>query len=56
MVCYVDAWWVSYTTGLYIADHNNILNRVLPTTDPKSHITQQVQKSSLMMAHRGGNM
>jgi hypothetical protein len=42
--------------GLHITDHNNILNRVLPTTDPDLHVTQQVQKSSLMMAHRCRNM
>jgi hypothetical protein len=49
MFCYVEAWYV-YTPGLHITYHNNILNRVLPAIDPNSHVTQQIQKSSLMMA------
>jgi hypothetical protein len=33
------------TPGLHITDHNNILNTVLPTTNPDSHVTQKIQKS-----------
>jgi hypothetical protein len=44
-----------YSPGLHITDHNNILNRFLPTVDPDSHVTQQVEKSFLMMAHRCRN-